>query len=405
MARRRRQKGSGEVFRRGAGWAIRWREGSRRRYRGGFLTVDDARRVLDKVRGEIAQGRAGMPPDMRRVSPLAELAEEWLKRRDLTHRAAKEDRRRWKLHLGPFFGRMKPAEVDHAAIRRFVEGRLAAGLAPGTVGLCIHVFSALLEDLIERKLAPANPCRSLPRSTRALFKSDHDPKDTPFVEKLEDVRRIFLALEEPVSIAYALGAMAGLRTGEIIALRWESVDLAARRMTIRAASDKDTGEERATKDKEVRVVPIQDGLLPVLKAWKLAKGGKGLVIPPLQKTAGHISRDMLWEGLRAALKGLGFPPAVYTPGTPRTLTWYRATRHTFASHWVLAGGSLATLARILGHASVTITERHYVHLRPDAYAERDLGTIALDLTPGATTEPARIGHSLATPAPVDSVST
>ena len=180
-------------------------------------------------------------------------------------------------------------------------------------------------------------------------------------------------------------------------------------MTIRAASDRLTGEEVATKDKDARVVPILDGLLPVLQGWKLETGGKGLVVPPVQKGAGHISRDVLWDELRAALKGLGFPDAAWTPGTDRTLTWYCATRHTFASHWVLAGGSLATLARILGHASVTITERHDVHLRPDAYADRDLGTIALDLRPSSgdvvpvtggvreVAEVGAVGHSLATP--------
>jgi hypothetical protein len=136
----------------------------------------------------------------------------------------------------------------------------------------------------------------------------------------------------------------------------------------------------------------------------------------MQKGAGHISRDMLWDELRAALKRLGFPEPAWTPGTPQTLTWYCATRHTFASHWVLAGRSLATLARILGHASVTITERHYVHLRPDSYAEADLTGFALDLArpTGAVValaeegqrppEAAQIGQRMASPPDCDAPS-
>jgi integrase len=322
-----------------------------------------------------------MDPSGFTVNP-GQLAVDWLKRRESTHRVAAEDRRRWNKHLAPHFARMKPAEVDHAAIRRFVEDRLAAGLAPGTVEVCVHVLSSLFVDLVERGLSPSNPCRSLPRGTRRLVKSDHDVQDTPFVEKLDDVRRIFLALEEPVSIAYALGAMVGLRTGEVVALRWENVDLAARRIIVKVACDRVTGEERAPKDGESRGVPILDGLFPVLEAWRLKTGGKGLVVPPMRKGAAHLSRNSLSEGLREALKVVKYAPTAWTPGDPGALTWYRATRHTFASHWVLAGGSLATLACILGHASVTITERHYVHLRPDAYADRDLTTIAVDLRPG-----------------------
>lgn len=47
----------------------------------------------------------------------------------------------------------------------------------------------------------------------------------PYVRKLTDIRRIYMALEEPLNVAYAIGAFAGLRTGEVFALRWSDVDL------------------------------------------------------------------------------------------------------------------------------------------------------------------------------------
>jgi len=43
-----------------------------------------------------------------------------------------------------------------------------------------------------------------------LMRPSHDPKTTPFVERLDDVRRIYLAPVEPLNVAYALGALAGL---------------------------------------------------------------------------------------------------------------------------------------------------------------------------------------------------
>ena len=42
------------------------------------------------------------------------------------------------------------------------------------------------------------------------------------------------------------------------------------------------------------------------------------------------------------------------------LTWYQATRHTFASQFVLAGGSIEKLSKLMGHSRVTTTER-YAH--------------------------------------------
>ncbi|MNW17986.1 hypothetical protein D3C71_2173630 [compost metagenome] len=42
-------------------------------------------------------------------------------------------------------------------------------------------------------------------------------------------------------------------------------------------------------------------------------------------------------------------------------------RHTFATRWLLAGGSIKVLADLLGN-SVRMIERHYGHLDADPHA-------------------------------------
>lgn len=37
-------------------------------------------------------------------------------------------------------------------------------------------------------------------------------------------------------------------------------------------------------------------------------------------------------------------------------------RHTFGTRWLQAGGDIYKLSKILGHASVAVTEGHYAHL-------------------------------------------
>jgi hypothetical protein len=105
-ARRRRSWRAGTVGRAAnGGWFARWQDGARRFYKSGFATHGDAERFLDFARGEIARGRS-VVGDSRKTPRLRDLVEEFLSRRDQTHRASDCDRSRWKKHLAPYFGPM-----------------------------------------------------------------------------------------------------------------------------------------------------------------------------------------------------------------------------------------------------------------------------------------------------------
>jgi integrase len=379
--KKKRQYGSGSVFRRGGGtWRIKWREGGRTRYKSGFVSEDQARQSLAVTIGDVAAGRGGLPVDKGPIPMLDELATEWLKRRKKTHRTASDDGYRWGKHLKRPFGRCKPGEVDAAAIRRFIERKLSEGLSSTTVLLCVRLLSTFYSDLVERRLADANPVRTLPRSTRRLIRVARDPRTTPFLERLDDVRRVFLALDEPINVAFAIGAFAGLRTGEVLALRWPHVDLRARRIHVRESI------KGRLKDDDSRVVPIVDSLYPVLAAWRLrAADLTGRVVPSLHRDGERIDEHTPGRYLRPALEACKVArapaPTAEDPKATRPLTWYECTRHTFASQWVLGGGSIEMLKEILGHSSVQVTER-YAHLRPDLFAPHMLGNLAVDLAAG-----------------------
>lgn len=75
------------------------------------------------------------------------------------------------------------------------------------------------------------------------------------------------------------------------------------------------------------------------------------------------------ERFRRVLDAAGFEP----PKGKRQAHYIRFhdLRHTFASHWMMQGGDLFKLQKILGHKSTELTLR-YAHLSPDAFAG-DLG--------------------------------
>lgn len=383
MARQKRKRayGSGCVVQRGNRWRIKWYEDGKARYKGGYTSRDEGELVLKQIGADLAHGRPGPKTD--KAPTLGTLFQLWIERREKTHRSAKEDLYRWRKHLKPWLATRRPHEVTPALLRKIIEAKLSEGLSSTTVRLLVMEVSGFFTDIVEQGHATHNPMRILPRSTRRLIRPAHDPRTTPFLEKKDDIRRVYLALSEhePVHIAFALGVFAGLRTGETLGLRWEHVDLRSRRMHIRESVD------GPLKDDDSRVVPIIDTLLPILKAWKLKTGGQGTVVPPMRSDGQFCDDHTLRDRLRPILVHLKLLPANDTDQDnagkrrPR-LTWYRCTRHTFASHWVMDGRPIEKLKEILGHSTVQVTER-YAHLKVDLFRPEDLAALTVDLAPGA----------------------
>ena len=122
--------------------------------------------------------------------------------------------------------------------------------------------------------------------------------------------------------------------------------------------------------------------------WKAKTGGSGLLFRPTSKApraARFIDLETLGRHLRTALDACKLP----------RLTWYSCTRHTFASQFVINGGSIERLRLILGHSSVTTTER-YAHLSADHFTAKDLSAVSVDLSkPAGAVLPfgSKIGHA------------
>jgi integrase len=363
--RRRRQYGFGSIQKRGRRFRVQWMVRGRRRSKS-FAALETAESFLRKKVAAVELEDAGLPPRLEHSDPLSKLVPAWLEKRQQSHRSWRADASRWRTHLAPQLGHLHPDQVDAGVIRSLVQDRLAAGgLNPATVRLLVRLVSTLFSDLVDDGQASRNPVPTLTKKTRRLFRPTYDPKTTPFVEREADIGRIFFALPEPVNIAYALGALAGLRTGEQLALRWPHVDLERRRIHVRESID------GPLKDKDSRIAPILDALLPILVTWRArAQRLSGRVVPPLRARASHLDPHTLGETFADA-------QAALKPALPQELTWYQATRHTFASHWVMAGGGIETLQEILGHSSITTTQR-YAHLRPDAFVQHHgrLGVLA-----------------------------
>jgi integrase len=149
------------------------------------------------------------------------------------------------------------------------------------------------------------------------------------------------------------------------------------------------------KDSEARDVPVLVPLQPILREW-LQRNGPGFLFRPLVpsrggrrgKPASYVQEHTMWRHLRRALRACGLPE----------MTWYEATKHTFASHWLMNGNSIEKLASILGHSDAEVTRR-YGHLRTDLFTSRELSALPGPSAPDANTRAngRRLGYVPASP--------
>jgi integrase len=208
---------------------------------------------------------------------------------------------------------------------------------------------------IRDRLATMNPCEQL---------------DLPAVRGRRDrivstEQAAALVAALPTTRDRALGATAlyaGLRRGELMALRWEDVDLAGGSITVEQAYDPKARVYVGPKSRAgVRRVPIAGALRDALVEHRAASADAApgdLVVGDDPRAA--LRRRPAARRARRAWAAAGLDPI-----------GLHEARHTAASTMIAAGVNVKALSEFLGHASITITLDRYGHLLPGSLAEGD----------------------------------
>lgn len=142
----------------------------------------------------------------------------------------------------------------------------------------------------------------------------------------------------------------GLRYGELTALDWSDVDLERKQMTVRR--NLVNGIEGPPKNNRHRYIPLTDEVVATL-ARRQQKTGR--VFQRKQKPVGRMYAHTYLKDYcrKAGIKEVSWHPL----------------RHTYASHLACEGFTMKAIQELLGHATVTMTER-YAHFSPSILAGR-----------------------------------
>jgi integrase len=299
---------------------------------------------------------------------VAAWGEKVLTARDLagTHRAVQTDRGRWKYVSGHGIGEMPLRALGARHIRAWLR-ELETRLSRQTCQHALNLLRVVLAEAVEAGKLRENPAASID-----VRKRDARTEDAWTHLEPSQIDRLIAAAEgmPRAIIAFAIGT--GLRAGELCALRL--VDVTDQEVVVRYGTPPDLST-KGGKVRRVPVLPLAASALELAKATRPKDNPHGLVFPRPQGGFRDPDHVLRWDAWKAILDRAGLADG---------FRWHDL-RHTFGT--ALASGfwgapwPLHVLQRVMGHASMSTTER-YAHVAQMAIRD------AAKATQG--------GHSLAT---------
>ena len=251
-----------------------------------------------------------------------------------------------RLYVEPLMGKKPLDKIDDEDVQQ-LKAKMQH-LSPKTANNALTVLAKMLRVAVEWKVIDKMP------ATVRLLKVTHTEME--FYEE-HDLERLLEAAQktDPLAhLAVLLGADAGLRMGEMIALEFSDIDF--RRNLLTVARNDWRGQVGLPKGGRSRKVPMTLRLAATLSAARHLRGPRVLYRHdgrPL--SVGTIRYYMAKAQKRAGLRVVD----------GRALGEIHILRHTFCSRLAMRGATTKSIQELAGHQHLSTTQR-YMHLSPAA---------------------------------------
>ena len=234
----------------------------------------------------------------------------------------------------------------------------------------------MLEFAKENEVIITNPCKK-------SVKSDiGKPSDKKEALTIDDQRRFLAAAKgQSYEYQYRFALQTGLRTGELVGLKWEDINFERKTLTIERSMEfrYKVGEWRVGPPKSksgYRTIPLTDEAICILKAQK-EKNRKLKVIDQEWADTGFLCRK------GQPVKNSTYDTALFKICDKAGIKRFsmHVLRHTFATRCIEGGMMPKTLQKILGHSNIGITMNLYVHITEEE-KQKEIDLVAEALKAG-----------------------
>jgi integrase len=376
-------------------WVIDWRDDRGRRF---IKTCPDkatANQELGRIEVQLERGTFKAPDAL---PTFATVAADWLAEKATKVRVGTvaQYQVHCDLHLVPALGRFRIDRIRVKHFEAFCRDRRTAGLAPQTVNKLLTTATAIFAYAMRHEYTDRNPAAVVERERRVVSaptvaaladlpaETDDGAVDPSTVLSAAECRQVVAHATPGLYQTFLLTAvLTGGRVGELTALTWPDVDLAAGRLTIRRTvswarrRDAERGQGGPTYGPTKtragrRRLPLRPELVAILRRWKLA-------CPPTAEGWVFPSDTGTTPVHRSTLAHQALHPACDRAGLPRVRI--HSLRHTFASTLLMAGRVDTEVAKLCGHKDASVTRRIYAH-----WLEADHDPAALESLDGIASD-------------------
>jgi integrase len=335
-------------------WRIRWTDGHGVRQSLFFDNEKDAAFILSKELRQLEEVRRGL----RGLKPKNKTFNELFDYRiaNPMKRSSSDDVSIIGKHLRPYFGNLCLDDITQNDYIQFQKQPSITKLKPKTVSNILTLLCTCLNVAEDQGWIHSFPKIVKPKTESAS-------EDYKYIKSKDGIEKFLNTAKVTNEMAYRLYMTAiftGMRQGELCALTWTDVNLDGGLITVSKSF------HGPTKGTYSRIVPIVNRLRVEMIKWQ--KQASSLLVFP-HESSGMIPEQgkILQEQFQDVVKASELFPnneQDLTDRKPRFV--FHSMRHTFASHFMMNGGDIFMLQRILGHKDMKMTQR-YSHLAPAAF--------------------------------------
>ncbi|MGA9635491.1 MAG: tyrosine-type recombinase/integrase [Solirubrobacterales bacterium] len=258
--------------------------------------------------------------------------------------------RAMRLRILPEIGGARLADIRRSDLQGLADRFAANKLDPSTVRCTMLPVRAVFRRAVSRGDLAVNPCDGL---ELAASRARRDRVAAP-----EEAEALIAAVPERDRAIWATAMYAGLRRGELKALRDDDVDLAAGVIRVEHGWDEKEGEIELKTAAGRRRVPIALALRDILTEHRIRSGRSGAELIFGRGPSWAFNGKALQDRADTAWRKAGLERI-----TPHEC------RHTFASLMIAAGVNAKALSTFMGHANISVTMDRYGHLMPGSEEE------------------------------------